>query len=30
VSTLVSFGENSNRELYAVSLNGPVYKLVRG
>jgi glucose/arabinose dehydrogenase len=30
VSTLVSFGENSQGELYAVSLNGPVYKLVRG
>jgi glucose/arabinose dehydrogenase len=30
VPTLVSFGENSKGELYAVSLNGPVYKLVRG
>jgi glucose/arabinose dehydrogenase len=30
VPTLVSFGENSNGELYAVSLNGPVYKLVPG
>jgi glucose/arabinose dehydrogenase len=30
VSTLVSFGENSQGELYAVSLNGAVYKLVRG
>ena len=30
VPTLVSFGENSQGELYAVSLNGPVYKLVRG
>lgn len=29
VPTLVSFGENSKGELYAVSLNGPVYKLVR-
>ena len=29
VPTLVSFGENSRGELYAVSLNGPVYKLVR-
>jgi glucose/arabinose dehydrogenase len=29
VPSLVSFGENSQGELYAVSLNGPVYKLVR-
>jgi glucose/arabinose dehydrogenase len=30
VPTLVSFGENSNGELFAVSLQGPVYKLVPG
>jgi glucose/arabinose dehydrogenase len=30
VPTLVSFGENSPGELFAVSLNGPVYKLVPG
>jgi glucose/arabinose dehydrogenase len=30
VPTLVSFGESSNGNLYAVSLNGPVYKLVSG
>jgi hypothetical protein len=30
VSHLSSFGEGSNAELYAVSLDGPVYKLVRG
>lgn len=29
VSQLVSFGEDSRNNLYAVSLNGPVYKLVR-
>jgi glucose/arabinose dehydrogenase len=28
VPSLVSFGENSNGELYAVSLDGPVYRLV--
>jgi glucose/arabinose dehydrogenase len=28
VPSLVSFGENSQGELYAVSLNGPVYRLV--
>jgi glucose/arabinose dehydrogenase len=30
VSHLSSFGEGSNGDLYAVSLDGPVYKLVRG
>jgi glucose/arabinose dehydrogenase len=30
VPVLASFGENSKGELYAVSLAGPVYKLVRG
>jgi glucose/arabinose dehydrogenase len=30
VPSLVSFGENSQGELFAVSLSGPVYKLVRG
>jgi hypothetical protein len=30
ISALDSFGEGSNGELYAVSLDGPVYKLVRG
>jgi len=28
VPGIVSFGESSNGNLYAVSLNGPVYKLV--
>jgi glucose/arabinose dehydrogenase len=30
VSALDSFGQSSNGSLYAVSLNGPVYKLVSG
>jgi glucose/arabinose dehydrogenase len=30
VSSLSSFGQSSNGELYAVSLGGPVYKLVSG
>ena len=30
IPALDSFGESSNGELYAVSLNGPVYKLVSG
>ena len=28
MSTLVSFGESSKGELFAVSLDGPVYRLV--
>jgi len=30
VETLVSFGEDAERHIYAVSLNGPVYRLVPG